>query len=254
MQSAVRRFGDGAIRLAAYRGFMKRKGVKLAIAAAVAYAIGVLSTIGPAKAQERFDLKVRNDFFSGFSGNAEALSRGMKACEEMLAKSPKNPEALVWHGGGLLFQAGQSFRSGDQPKGMELWTRGLQEMKTAVDLAPDNVAVRIPRGATLLATSRFTPPEMAKPLIEDGVADYQRTYDLQKDHFDRLGTHPRGELLFGLADGYSRLGDPEKAQQYFEQIQRDLPNSGYAKRADLWMQSKSLPQDQTGCIGCHVSK
>jgi len=231
---------------------MRRKSLKLAIAAIVAFLFGFVSTMR--SAQERFDLKVRNDFFSGFTGNAEALARGMKACEEVLAKNPKDPEALVWHGGGLLFQAGEAFRSGDQQKGMNLWTRGLAEMKTAVDLQPDNVAVRIPRGATLLATSRFVPPEIGKPLIEDAVGDYQRTYEIQKDHFALLGTHPRGELLFGLAEGYGRLGDETKARQYFEQIQRDLPNTAYAKRADLWMQSKSLPLEQTGCVGCHVAK
>ncbi len=229
---------------------MRRKGVKLALAAAVAFFIGFASTM---RGQERFDLKVRNDFFAGFTGNSEALARGMKACEEELAKNPKNAEALVWHGGGLLFQSGAAFRSGDQQKGMDLWSRALKEMKTAVELEPDNIGVRIPRGATLLTASRFAPPELGKPLIEDGVADYQHTYDLQKSYFQTLGSHPRGELLFGLAEGYSRLGDPSKAQKYFEQIRRDLPNTVYAKRADSWMQNKSLRADQTGCVGCHTN-
>jgi|SRR5579871_1004810 len=233
---------------------MRRKKLKLTIAAVIAFLVGFLSTIRSAPAQERFDLKVRNDFFAGFAGDKDALTRGMKACETALAENPKNAQALVWHGGGLLFQAGTAFQGGDQQKGMELWPRGLKEMQTAVDLEPDNVAVRIPRGATLLASSRFTPPEFGKPLLVDGVADYQRTYDLQKAVFATLGSHPRGELLFGLAEGYSRLGDEANATKYFEQIKRDLPDTAYAKRADLWMQNKSLPVAQTGCIGCHAGK
>jgi hypothetical protein len=240
-----------------------KRATLLAIAGAIAFLIGFLSTIRSAPAQEprpvdmpqRFDLKVRQDFFAGFAGNREALTRGMQACEGALAQNPKNAEAMVWHGGGLLFEAGGAFQSGDQQKGMDLWNRGLKEMQTAVDLEPDSVGVRIPRGAVLLATSHFLPDEqMAKPLIKDGLADYERTYELQRSQFETLGAHPRGELLFGMAEGYSRLGEEAKARAYFELIQNGLPGTVYAKRADVWMETKSLPAGQTGCVGCHSAK
>src|SRR5262249_27632509 len=163
----------------------------------------------------------REDFFAGFARNKEALERGMKACEQALADNPKNAEAMVWHGSGLLMGSREAFQAGDQQKGIELWIKGLAEMKAAVDLEPDNIGVRIPRGAVLLTASHYLPKEMAKLIIEDGVSDYQRTYDLQKSYFPTLGTHPRGELLLGLADGYSRLDDQAKAQEYFEQIKKD---------------------------------
>src|SRR5690348_3912511 len=126
---------------------MRRKKLKLALAALIAFLLGFLTTVRLAPAQERFDLKVRNDFFAGFAGNEAALARGMEACEAVLAKNPNDPQALVWHGGGLLYQAGGAFQRGDQNKGIDLWTRGLKEMKTAVELDPDSVGVRIPRGA-----------------------------------------------------------------------------------------------------------
>jgi hypothetical protein len=233
---------------------MRRRKLSFAVAAVIAFGIGFFSAVRIVKAADRFDMKVRQDFFAGFTGDQEALARGMKACEEVLASNPKDAEAMVWHGSGTLFSASVAFQAGDQQKGIDLWTRGLKEMQAAVDLAPDNVAVRIPRGAVLLASSRFAPPQFGKPLIETGVSDYARTYELQKDYFATLGTHPRGELLFGLAEGYSRLGDEAKAQSVFEQIRKDLPNTAYAKRADLWMETKSLPVSQTGCVGCHVAK
>jgi hypothetical protein len=239
---------------------MRRKPVNktmlLAIAGAVAFGIGLLSTVGMAPAQgqpERFDLRVRQDFFAGFNGDRKALDRGMKACEEELAKNTKSAEAMVWHGGGLLFLSGQAFQSGDQQKGMEMWTRGLTEMKTATSIK-DDPSTRIPRGAVLLATSRFAPPEMGKPLLIDGIADYERTLEYQGSYFETLGSHPRGELLFGIAEGYSRLGDQQRAGAFFERIKRDLPDSVYAKRAAMWMETKSLPMDETGCVGCHLSR
>jgi tetratricopeptide (TPR) repeat protein len=234
---------------------MKHKKLKLAIAAMVAFLIGFLSTIRSAPAQDRFDLKVRNDFFAGYAGDKDALARGMKACEDALAADPKNAEAMVWHGSGVLVGAQQLFASGDSEKAVPVWMRGLAEMQAAVDLAPDSVGVRIPRGAVLLTASHYIPDaNMAKPLIVEGVSDYQRAYDLQKEYFATLGTHPRGELLLGLADGYSRLGDQDKAAAYFEEIVKTLPGTAYAKRASAWETTKSLPVEQTGCVGCHVSK
>jgi tetratricopeptide (TPR) repeat protein len=205
--------------------------------------------------QERFDLKVRTYFFAGFSGNAASLATGMTMCEEALKADPKNAEALVWHGGGLLFQAGQAFQKGDSQNGMQLWTRGLKEMDDAVAIAPEDLGVRIPRGAVLFASSRNLPsPEMARPLVEKAVGDFEEAYKLQGPDLSKLGTHPHGELMIGLADGYNRLGNQEKAQEWFERIQKDMPGTAYAKSAATWLETKSLAPEQAGCLGCHTGK
>jgi len=203
---------------------------------------------------QRFDLKVRDDFFAGFSGDKESLNRAMKACEDALKEDAGNAQALVWHGSGLFFQSGQAFQAGDSQTGMDLYQRGMQEMESAVTMAPDDVAVRIPRGAVLLTGSREAPPQMARPLIEKGLGDFEHSLELQADYWSMLGSHPRGELLFGLAEGYSRVGNPAKAQTYFERIQKELPDTLYAKRAAIWLDTKSLSRSQTGCIGCHTGK
>jgi hypothetical protein len=230
---------------------MKRMKWKLFIAGAIAFIVGFLSTLRSAPAQDaRFDMKVRESFFAGFGGDKDAMARGMKASEEALAANPRNAEALVWHGSGLTFQSGQLFQSGDQQKGMELWTKGMKEMQTAVGLAPENPAVLIARGADLLTVSRYvSDPELAQSLIKDGVADYEHVYRIQKPIFETLGPHPRGELLFGIAEGYSRMGDQEKARAHFEQIRADLPGTPYAKRAATWLETGKV--EDTQCIGCH---
>jgi hypothetical protein len=218
------------------------------------FAAAALAAISMLAAQERFDLKVRNYFFAGFAGDKESLETGMKMCEEALATDAKNAEALVWHGSGLVFESGAFFQKGDQKSGMELWTRGMGEMDEAVTLAPDKVGVRIPRGAALMATSRFVPPDTAKPLLVKAVDDYEHTYEMQSSYFDKLGKHPRGELMIGMADGYSRLGDQEKAATWFKRIQTDLKGTPYEKSADLWLETKSLPAAKAGCLGCHTGK
>ncbi len=75
------------------------------------------------KTEKRFDYLVRSDFFAGLAGDDAALDRAMKICEATLAKNPKHAEAMVWHGGGLLFTSSKYFQKGDIQKGMELWNQ-----------------------------------------------------------------------------------------------------------------------------------
>ena len=214
-------------------------------------AVCCLTSITTVTAQERFDFKVRNYFFAGFSGDAESLATGMKICEETLAAEPKNAQALVWHGAGLYYQAGQAFQKNDQQHGMEWYQRGIKEMDEAIALEPDSVGVRIPRGAVLLTGSRFMSPEMARPLIERGVADFAKAYEIQSPALASLGNHPKGELLLGLADGYGRMGDEEKAREFYGKVLKELPGTPYAKKADNWIATEA---SQTACLGCHTAK
>jgi tetratricopeptide (TPR) repeat protein len=214
-----------------------------------------LALLGLAAGQERFDMRVRNDFFAGFAGNQEALDRAMKLCEDELAHNPANAAALVWHGSGVFFESRTYFLAGDRAKGSEFWQRGLGEMDKAVEMAPDSLAVRIPRGAVLLTASRVIPDaERARPLIEKGVGDFEHALEIQKPYFDTIGTHPRGELLIGLADGYARLGKDEQATAYFERIRAVLPGTAYAASAEKWLATKTLAPREAGCLGCHVAK
>ena len=218
-------------------------------------ALVLLGGAGLLAAQDRFDFKVRNYFFTGFAGDTASLEKGMKICEDSLAADPKNAEALVWHGAGLFYESGQAFQKQDMQKGGELWARGLKEMDDAVAMAPDQLGVVIPRGAVLLTASKYVPgAEMARPLIEKGVGDFEKTYQLQAANFDKMGNHPRGELMIGLADGYNRLGNQEKAQEWFERIQKTMPGTAYEKSASAWLETRSLTPAQSGCLGCHTSK
>ena len=207
-----------------------------------------------AQSPARFDMQVRSDFFAGFAGDAARLQKGLDACERALAENPKHAEALVWHGSGLYSKAGMAFQQGDQKTGMELFARGIKEMDDAVALEPENIGVLIPRGAVLLTGTRFMSPEMAKPLLEKALGDYEKTLAIQSKSgaFTTLGDHPKGELLFGLAEGYARLGQADKARNYFNQLIEYAPGSGHAPQAKTFLASGELPKAQgLGCIGCH---
>ena len=251
------------------RAQTSRKAVKLAIlmalVAAGAFSILNNSTTSAANAarqqtetstrppRERFDFLVREDFFAGMAGDQEALARGMKTCEEALAKNPKHAEALVWHGGGLVFISGQHFQKGEVSQGMELWTRGLKEMDDAVALDPDSVGVLIPRGSTLISASRFMKPdEMARPILQKGLADYEKVLQIQQSYFANLSGHARGELLYGLAEGWHRMGNEEKARAYFQRLVNQAQGSARQKQATAFLETGKLVSTTMSCTGCHT--
>jgi hypothetical protein len=132
-----------------------------------------------------------------------------------------------------------------------MWQRGLDEMDQAAAIAPNDLGVRIVRGAVLLVASQYLPDEAAHPLIEKGLTDYEKAYSVQGPDLSRLGTHKSGELMIGLADGYARLGQQEKARQWFERIQKELPGTPYATSAATWLETKTLAPRQAGCLSCH---
>jgi hypothetical protein len=214
----------------------------------------IILTSGLLFSQNRFDMQVRNYFFAGLAGDSTSLQKGMKICENILANDPKQPEALVWHGVGLVTEARQAFQKGDQQNGGVLWQRGLDEMDQADSIAPNDLGVRIVRGAVLLIASQYLPDEAAHPLIEKGLSDYEKAYSVQGPDLTHLGTHKSGELMIGMADAFARLGQPDQAQKWFERIQKDLPGTPYATSAATWLGTRTLAPRQAGCLSCHTDE
>jgi tetratricopeptide (TPR) repeat protein len=212
----------------------------------------IILTAGVLLSQDRFDMKVRNYFFAGLAGDAASLQKGMKICEDILANDPKQPEALVWHGTGLISESREAFQKGDQQNGAAMWQRGLDEMDQAEAMAPNDLGVRIVRGAVLLIASQYLPSEAAHPLIEKGLSDYEKAYSVQGPDLKHLGTHKSGELMIGMADAYARLGEEDKARQWFERIEKELPGTPYANSAATWLETKTLAPREAGCLSCHT--
>lgn len=228
---------------------MKAQRFLLIAAAVLGFSLGV------ARGAERYDHTVRNDIFAGMNGDAAAMSRALDKIEATLATEPNHAEAIVWRGGALFFQAGQAFQKQETQKGMDLYMRAMADFNKAGQLAPDSLGVLIPRAAVLMSAalaSKGNP--MSKQWVQRAVADYERVREMQKDRFASLGEHPRGELLQGLANGYRLLGDEAKAAHYFGRLKAEMPGTPYAKRANIWLETKTLTPAQTACIGCHTGQ
>jgi hypothetical protein len=215
-------------------------------------ALGLTGSFAQAPDQ-RFDYLVRGDMFEGFDGDEEAFDRAVALCEQRLAANPDDPEPLVWHGVGLMFRAGRAFMAGGREQGAVFGRQGFAEMARAVALAPDNVAILIPRGAVLLAAAKNTPDgSRARDYARIAVGDFEKALSLQQPYRARLSTHAKGELLGGLAEGWSRLGETEKSRSYLEQLVAELPDSKYAAAARVRLEN-SADRSAVTCLGCHRS-
>jgi tetratricopeptide (TPR) repeat protein len=203
----------------------------------------------------RFDEIVRGDFFAGMMGDDARLDRGMKFCEEILTKNPKHAEALVWHGGGLLTRASRAYARGNSALGDGLWERGLKEMDEAVALAPDHMGIKIGRSATIigLAQSGWDASDArGRALLESALANYETVYRWRRPVFSTLTEHSRGELLFGLASGWSILGEHRKAREYLRLVLKECKDTSYAAEARTWLKGAPTAVVQHDCRGCHV--
>jgi tetratricopeptide (TPR) repeat protein len=207
----------------------------------------------PQPGPNRFDYEVREDMFRGFfAGDKAAFARAMALCEARLAENPDHAQALVWHGIGRLIQAGEALRAGDRDKAMALNRQADNEMARAVALRPSDVAVLIPRGAALLGVAlRIQEVERTRPYIETAVGDFEKSMALQQRYLDRMPVHPKGELFAGLAEGWSRLGDAQKARFYLTRMVAELPDTPYSAAAKARLDDPSATSQIT-CLGCHT--
>lgn len=203
----------------------------------------------------QFEFEVRELVFRGLEGDVEALEKALALCNAALGENPDDPEALVWHGSTSLVLSGVAYSAGDLGSGGILWQRGLDEMARAVELAPEDIAVLIPRAAALLGAARNVPfPQQARELTRTAVGDYERVYALQRPYFDRMSEHARGELLLGIVDGHQRLGQEAEVRRYLEVVKAELPGSSYAETAKTYLNAEpgSGVLSVRTCHGCHT--
>lgn len=214
--------------------------------------LAFLASLG-ALAQQRFDLKVREDMFAGMDGDREAFDRAMTLIADTLAAEPDHAEALVWRGDGRVFLAGQAYERGAIAEGQALTAQGLADLDRAVSLAPDSLAVRIPRGAALLPFARGMRPfnrVEADRLTRTAIGDFEFAVARSEPRWSTLPEHGRGELLGALADAWLQLGDIAKADPSLARLTAELPGTPYAKNAVV---RRADPTSRTPltCLGCH---
>lgn len=108
----------------------------------------------------------------------------------------------------------------------------------------------------LVTYSRFVPnADERAAMLARVISDYEEVYRQQKPYFDKLSSHSRGELLFGLAEAYLRSGDAEQLAKAHALLKLALNEKGYAQEANTWLQAPADAKPATfahRCVGCHA--
>jgi hypothetical protein len=203
-------------------------------AAALGLALGTLSNMAGAEPDAAFAAAVQRDMEAGFTGNAEAFERGMRACEDRLAENPNDATAMVWHGAGTYFRASKSAEAGRYEEATTLMDRGAAEMGKAVTLVPDNMTVRITRGMVYVNAARFGAPD-PDTLYSLSAADFEKVVEVVGPGWEQLPANLRAEILLGLGDSYANTGRTEKARRMMEKVKADHSGTPQAERAGQWL-------------------
>lgn len=154
-----------------------------------------------------------DDFVAGFDGDKDAMGRAMKATDGILAKDPNNAEALAWNSSGKAAMCGEAFQGGDFKKGMTLWSEGKAGLARAVELAPDNISVRLVRGKTMVESSLHDPmPASSKEAALTAVEDLEVAASMFEKY--ELPDDFRREVYSWLYQAAAKAGDLEKAEKY----------------------------------------
>jgi tetratricopeptide (TPR) repeat protein len=202
-----------------------------------------------------FYTMVREDTFAGYIGGDMArFERGMKYTDQVLADNPQNADALVWKGGGQVFLATRLYAQDLNAKADILYEGGLALMEQALANAPGNAGVQASYGGVLAYLAPRLPEGLRrKAALEKARAMYERLYKAQEQVLDRMPVHFRGETLAGLAETNLKLGNMEQARVYLKRISATLPNTSYAKTAELWLAHPESvdANEQIVCGTCH---
>lgn len=200
----------------------------------------------------QFDKKVRADFMLGMGGDTAALERGIKLTEEKLKENPQQPEALAWQAASLWHTAGKAYRDGDSAKWKANLSQSLAKFDEAVQLAPENMAVRGTRGAMMLQAMLIAPESAMADLTKRAREDYTWMWEKHKTKLQRLSPHVRGELMMGMTTVLELDGKKDEAKALIEKAAKDLKGTPYGLAAAKLASGEQGVQRT--CMSCHSDK
>ena len=189
----------------------------------------------------KFNAELEKDFQAGTAGDQIALVRALQTADKILAANPKDAETLVWRGIGGLAQAGKAFQSGNFAEGGELWQKALENMKSAVELEPRNVSIRMLRGAALLsAAKQFPSPDVARNLRETAAVDFEQVLIVTGEKFKTMPEKQRQQVLYNLADAYDKLGDKIKTRVFYQRFVDETSKAGKMRETAIeWLKKNN---------------
>lgn len=161
-------------------------------------------------------------------GDSHAVSKAEEIFEKLLKIEPDNTEALAWHGSILTL------------KGYYEWVpvmklvyvyNGIRKMRRAVELDPNNPAVRLIRANTSLALPRFFGQ------LKVAIQDFEYLLMLYEKAPNKFSEDMLADVYLGLGKAYKKAGDRERAKRCWLKVVELAPGSIKAEEAEELLQS-----------------
>jgi len=196
---------------------------------------------------------VREDLFAGLLANdMERFARGEEKLADLLAANPKNYEALPWKMSAEMLRAVLAFESGNRAEFDQRYQKAVAGFEGMNKQAPNNVGILAIYGGTISTLSHRLPPDVAAAANRRSVELYLNLEQVQKDSFEKMPVHHRGEVLSGAAQGAARSGQEELARTYLAKIVETLPGTPYVAVARKVLENPELGKTaRIACNSCH---
>jgi tetratricopeptide (TPR) repeat protein len=157
----------------------------------------------------------------GVAGNDDAVDKGFTCFDKVLQIDPSNAVALVYRGSLWTLRARDAWWPFTKMKDVD---KGVDEMDKAVDLAPDNISVRLVRGINSVQL-----PSMFRRL-PIALKDFE--YMMNDARFTGFNPHLQSTIFCWAGIAYNNDGQPAKAKELLQKAVSADPNSETARKAE----------------------
>lgn len=158
----------------------------------------------------------------GVEGDRKAVKRAKDLFEKLLELEPQNAEALAWCGSVLTLK-GRDILFPISKLGYV--NDGIEKMDKVVELAPDNINVRMIR-----AHNSLNLPGIFHR-IEIAITDFEHLLTLREKRQEEFSKSLLAKIFLGLGSAYKKKEDMVKARENWRKAVEVLPDSREADMA-----------------------
>ena len=155
------------------------------------------------------------------AGNDDAVDKGFTCFDKVLQIDPANAVALAYRGSFWTLRARDAWWPFTKMKDVD---KGIDEMDKAVDLAPDNISVRLTRGINSVNL-----PSMFHRLPV-ALKDFE--YLMNDAKFAAFNPHLQATIYCWAGVAYNSDGQTAKAKELLQKAISTDPNSETAHKAE----------------------
>lgn len=158
----------------------------------------------------------------GVEGDKEAVKKAEKVLKKLIDLEPKDAEAYCWYGSVLTLKGKYAWFPLNK---MKYVNKGIKEMDKAIELAPDNVTVRMIR-----ANNSLSLPDMFHR-TDIAITDFEHLISMKEKNPGSFEEDLLAEILLNMGKAYKKKGDLLKARENWQKVIETAPESEEALEA-----------------------